>query len=161
MEDKYNQIEDENASDNSEKSKTGQATPEKKPVAETKKESDSLNVSAPSASKVEAKEEENRESDHEDPHGTVVFIKSYCTLSVTNTYESNKFIAVKELLHGLEGAAFQSRLPFDKLTSTEAACFPDVSGGPPQTQKVFLHIRNRLVCLFLVLNQVLAAKIYI
>lgn len=55
------------------------------------------------------------------------------------------FILVKELLNGLEGAAFQSRLPFDKLTSTEAACFSDVSGGPPQTQKVFLHIRNRLV----------------
>lgn len=52
---------------------------------------------------------------------------------------------VKELLNGLEGAAFQSRLPFDKMTSTEAACFPDVSEGPPQTQKVFLHIRNRLV----------------
>lgn len=52
---------------------------------------------------------------------------------------------VKELLNGLEGAAFQSRLPFDKMTSTEAACFPDVSSGPPQTQKVFLHIRNRLV----------------
>ena len=49
------------------------------------------------------------------------------------------------MLNGLEGAAFQSRLPFDKLTSTEAACFPDVSSGPPQTQKVFLHIRNRLV----------------
>lgn len=52
---------------------------------------------------------------------------------------------VKELLNGLEGAAFQSRLPFDKLTSTKAACFPDISGGPLQTQKVFLHIRNRLV----------------
>jgi lysine-specific histone demethylase 1 len=52
---------------------------------------------------------------------------------------------VKELLNGLEGAAFQSRLPFDKLTSTEAACFSDISSGPPQTQKVFLHIRNRLV----------------
>lgn len=56
---------------------------------------------------------------------------------------------VKELLSGLEGAAFQSRLPFDKLTSTEAACFPDVSSGPPQTQKVFLHIRNRLLQLWL------------
>lgn len=49
------------------------------------------------------------------------------------------------MFHGLEGAAFQSRLPFEKLSSTEAACFPDVSGGLPQTQKVFLHIRNRLV----------------
>lgn len=62
---------------------------------------------------------------------------------------------VKELLSGLEGAAFQSRLPFDKLTSIEAACFPDVSGGPPQTQKVFLHIRNRIVC-----NQYLSLSIY-
>lgn len=52
-------------------------------------------------------------------------------------------------LPGLEGAAFSSRLPFDKMTATEAACFPDVSGGPPQTQKVFLHIRNRLLQLWL------------
>ncbi|XP_063241674.1 lysine-specific histone demethylase 1A-like isoform X2 [Bacillus rossius redtenbacheri] len=50
---------------------------------------------------------------------------------------------------GLEGAAFQSRLPFDKMTATEAACFPDVANGPPQTQKVFLHIRNRLLQLWL------------
>ncbi|XP_046399072.1 lysine-specific histone demethylase 1A-like [Ischnura elegans] len=50
---------------------------------------------------------------------------------------------------GLEGAAFQSRLPFDKMTATEAACFPDVTQGPPQTQKVFLHIRNRLLQLWL------------
>lgn len=46
---------------------------------------------------------------------------------------------------GLEGAAFQSRLPFDKMTAQEASCFPDIAQGPPQTQKVFLHIRNRLV----------------
>ncbi|XP_049768257.1 lysine-specific histone demethylase 1A isoform X1 [Schistocerca cancellata] len=50
---------------------------------------------------------------------------------------------------GLEGAAFQSRLPFDKLTANEASCFPDVAQGPPQTQKVFLHIRNRLLQLWL------------
>ncbi|PSN36278.1 Lysine-specific histone demethylase 1A [Blattella germanica] len=50
---------------------------------------------------------------------------------------------------GLEGAAFQSRLPFDKLTAKEASSFPDVSQGPPQTQKVFLHIRNRLLQLWL------------
>lgn len=31
---------------------------------------------------------------------------------------------IKDLFSGLEGAAFQSRMPFDKLTSTEAACFP-------------------------------------
>ncbi|GAB6032502.1 Lysine-specific histone demethylase 1A [Chamberlinius hualienensis] len=50
---------------------------------------------------------------------------------------------------GLEGAAFQSRLPFDKMTAQEAGCFPDVSQGPPQSQKVFLHIRNRLLQLWL------------
>jgi len=46
---------------------------------------------------------------------------------------------------GLEGAAFQSRMPFDKMTSQEAACFPDILQGPPQAQKVFLYIRNRIV----------------
>lgn len=50
---------------------------------------------------------------------------------------------------GLEGAAFQSRLPFDKMTSQEAVSFPDISKGPPQTQKVFLHIRNRILQLWL------------
>lgn len=50
---------------------------------------------------------------------------------------------------GLEGAAFQSRLPFEKMSAQEAACFPDVAQGPPQTQKVFLHIRNRLLQLWL------------
>ncbi|XP_024870658.1 lysine-specific histone demethylase 1A [Temnothorax curvispinosus] len=125
MEEKYNQLEDENASDTSEKSKTGLVTPEKKAPLEAKKESEStVPAPVPSASKAEIKEDDDQESDHEDPH-------------------------VKALLNGLEGAAFQSRLPFDKLTSTEAACFPDISGGPPQTQKVFLHIRNRLLQIWL------------
>lgn len=46
---------------------------------------------------------------------------------------------------GVEGAAFQSRLPHDRMTSQEAACFPDIISGPQQTQKVFLYIRNRTV----------------
>ena len=46
---------------------------------------------------------------------------------------------------GLEGAAFQSRLPVDKMTAQEAAAFPDIVQGPPQAQKVFLYIRNRIV----------------
>lgn len=127
MEEKYSQLDDENASDTSEKSKPGLVTPEKKPVVDVKKETDtSAPSSTPTSSipKVEPKDEDDQDSDHEDPH-------------------------VKELLNGLEGAAFQSRLPFDKLTSTEAACFPDVSSGPAQTQKVFLHIRNRLLQLWL------------
>ncbi|KAK3097833.1 hypothetical protein FSP39_013611 [Pinctada imbricata] len=50
---------------------------------------------------------------------------------------------------GLEGAAFQSRVPFDKMTSQEAACFPDILQGPPQSQKVFLYLRNRILQLWL------------
>uniref|UniRef100_A0A3Q3LKE1 Lysine-specific histone demethylase n=1 Tax=Mastacembelus armatus TaxID=205130 RepID=A0A3Q3LKE1_9TELE len=50
---------------------------------------------------------------------------------------------------GVEGAAFQSRLPHDRMTSQEAACFPDIIGGPQQTQKVFLYIRNRTLQLWL------------
>ncbi|XP_071819441.1 lysine-specific histone demethylase 1A-like [Apostichopus japonicus] len=46
---------------------------------------------------------------------------------------------------GLEGAAFSARLPHDKMTSQEAACFPDIIQSPTQTQKLFLHIRNRLL----------------
>ncbi|KAG5308100.1 KDM1A demethylase, partial [Acromyrmex insinuator] len=125
MEEKYNQLEDENASDTSEKSKTGLVTPEKKVPIEIKKESEStIPAPVPSVSKSEVKDDDDQDSDHEDPH-------------------------VKELLNGLEGAAFQSRLPFDKLTSTEAACFPDIAGGLLQTQKVFLHIRNRLLQIWL------------
>ncbi|XP_005100139.1 lysine-specific histone demethylase 1A [Aplysia californica] len=50
---------------------------------------------------------------------------------------------------GLEGAAFQSRLPVDKMTTQEAASFPDIVQGPPQSQKVFLHLRNRILQLWL------------
>ncbi|KAI0217663.1 Lysine-specific histone demethylase 1A [Lamellibrachia satsuma] len=49
---------------------------------------------------------------------------------------------------GLEGAAFQSRLPYDKLTAQEATCFPDVAQGAPQTQKIFLYLRNRMLQLW-------------
>ena len=45
---------------------------------------------------------------------------------------------------GLEGAAFQSRVPFDKMTQVEAACFPDLV-TPLQSQKLFLHLRNRIL----------------
>lgn len=73
MEEKYNQLEDENASDTSEKSKTGLVTPEKKVTAEVKKESESAAPTPiPSASKTEIKEEDDQDSDHEDPHGTLL-----------------------------------------------------------------------------------------
>lgn len=53
------------------------------------------------------------------------------------------------MFSGLEGAAFQSRMPFDKLTSTEAACFPDVAQAALQTVKVYLNIRNRILQMWL------------
>lgn len=56
---------------------------------------------------------------------------------------------IKDLFSGLEGAAFQSRMPFDKMTSTEAACFPDIAQAALQTIKVYLHIRNRILQLWL------------
>jgi len=72
MEEKYNQLEDENASDTSEKSKTGLVTPEKKVPTEMKKEAESTApASVPSASKTEVKEDEDQDSDHEDPHGSL------------------------------------------------------------------------------------------
>ncbi|XP_019753274.1 lysine-specific histone demethylase 1A isoform X4 [Dendroctonus ponderosae] len=56
---------------------------------------------------------------------------------------------IKELFSGLDGAAFQSRMPFDKLTSTEAASFPDIASAALQTIKVYLNIRNRILQMWL------------
>ncbi|XP_059476697.1 lysine-specific histone demethylase 1A isoform X2 [Neocloeon triangulifer] len=97
---------------------------EKNKESSTSGESSNSSVSGSSAAKADAKEE---------------------TTEQNNDQPENELDALK----GLDGAAFQSRLPFDKLTSTEAACFPDIAQGPSQTQKVFLHIRNRLLQLWL------------
>lgn len=51
----------------------------------------------------------------------------------------------KEILTGLEGAAFQSRLPFEKMTSGEAACFSEITKNGLVAQRVFLNIRNRIL----------------
>ncbi|XP_018323683.1 lysine-specific histone demethylase 1A [Agrilus planipennis] len=56
---------------------------------------------------------------------------------------------IKELFSGLEGAAFQSRMPFDKMTSTEAAYFPDIAQTSLASVKVFLHVRNRILHMWL------------
>lgn len=54
-------------------------------------------------------------------------------------------IPYKEILTGVEGAAFQSRLPCDKMTSGEAACFPLITKDGLASQRVFLNIRNRIL----------------
>lgn len=51
----------------------------------------------------------------------------------------------KDVLTGLEGAAFQSRLPFEKMTSAEAACFPEIVKNGLVSQRVFLNVRNRIL----------------
>ncbi|CAB4063611.1 Lysine-specific histone demethylase 1A,Lysine-specific histone demethylase 1 homolog 2,Lysine-specific histone demethylase 1 homolog 1,Protein FLOWERING LOCUS D,Lysine-specific histone demethylase 1 homolog 3,Possible lysine-specific histone demethylase 1 [Lepeophtheirus salmonis] len=50
--------------------------------------------------------------------------------------------------NGLEGAAFQSRVPFDKMTQVEAACFPGLLHNLA-AQKVFIKIRNRYLQMWL------------
>lgn len=45
----------------------------------------------------------------------------------------------------MEGAAFQSRLPFDKMSSLEAECFSDLQGPSSHT---FVQIRNRVLKLW-------------
>jgi lysine-specific histone demethylase 1 len=39
-------------------------------------------------------------------------------------------------------------MPYDKMTQVEAACFPDLV-TPLQSQKMYLHIRNRLLQMWL------------
>ncbi|KAL1403775.1 hypothetical protein pipiens_005567 [Culex pipiens pipiens] len=51
----------------------------------------------------------------------------------------------KEILTGLEGAAFQSRLPFEKMTASEAVCFPEITKHGLVAQRVFLNVRNRIL----------------
>lgn len=63
------------------------------------------------------------------------------------------------ILKGLEGAAFQSRLPVDKMHADEAARFPDIEQGVPATQKLFLYIRNRLVKKFILICSMLFSMI--
>ncbi|XP_058832128.1 possible lysine-specific histone demethylase 1 [Topomyia yanbarensis] len=51
----------------------------------------------------------------------------------------------REILTGLEGAAFQSRLPFEKMTASEAVCFPEITKHGLVAQRVFLNVRNRIL----------------
>nr|CAI5819361.1 unnamed protein product [Callosobruchus analis] len=98
---------------------TGSKTAKKEPKKEDIKKED-----IPQATWSKAKKKEDADSEIDDP-------------------------VIKDLFSGLEGAAFQSRMPFDKLTSTEAACFPDIANAVLQTVKVYLNIRNRILQMWL------------
>ena len=45
----------------------------------------------------------------------------------------------------LVGAAFQSRLSHDKLSSLEKKLFPEIDNGTNEKRKAFLQIRNKIV----------------
>lgn len=124
MEEKYNTLEEENGSDTADKNKS--LTPEKKVLsnAGTSKPAKKEIKKEEVKKEEDKKKEQEAESELDDP-------------------------VVKELFSGLEGAAFQSRMPFDKMTSNEAACFPDIAQAPLQTIKVYLHIRNRILQMWL------------
>ena len=49
------------------------------------------------------------------------------------------------IISDLEGAAFASRLPSDRMTRQEAISFPDIATAAKDVHKHFLYIRNRLV----------------
>ncbi|CAL8103915.1 unnamed protein product [Orchesella dallaii] len=55
----------------------------------------------------------------------------------------------QEDLKGPEGAAFQSRLPSDKMSTAEAIAFPDLAQASIQTQKLYVHLRNRVLQMWL------------
>ena len=46
---------------------------------------------------------------------------------------------------GLEGAAFASRMPANKMTQQEMEFFPDIAHGSQPATMEFLFIRNRLL----------------
>ena len=46
---------------------------------------------------------------------------------------------------GLDGAAFASRMPANKLTQQESEFFPDIAHGSQSAIMEFLFIRNKLL----------------
>ena len=46
---------------------------------------------------------------------------------------------------GLDGAAFSSRMPADKLTKQEIAFFSDIAQGSNSTILDFIFVRNKIV----------------
>ncbi|XP_017081296.1 possible lysine-specific histone demethylase 1 [Drosophila eugracilis] len=62
-----------------------------------------------------------------------------------NGDSKDKDVGTPTVLSGQEGAVFQSRLPFNKMTPNEEACFPDISRSGILGNRVFLNIRNSLL----------------
>ncbi|XP_075975022.1 lysine-specific histone demethylase Su(var)3-3 isoform X2 [Anticarsia gemmatalis] len=109
---------DDSESDQSERSKVTSSSPTS--VGGRRESSSSRTVDAKESKKEEKVESENKNDDIEE-------------------------INYKEMLNSLEGAAFQSRLPFDKMSSLEAECFSDLQGA---SSHAFVQIRNRILKLW-------------
>lgn len=109
---------DDSESDQSEKSKITSSSPTS--VAGRRESSSSRTVDVKESKKEEKVEIDNKNDDMEE-------------------------INYKEMLNSLEGAAFQSRLPFDKMSSLEAECFSDLQGP---SSHAFIQIRNRILKLW-------------
>lgn len=75
--------------------------------------------------------------------------KKYGRNANHDVIENNNDSDVDDNPTGLEGAAFKSRLPANKMTSIEAQCFADIVAGPTQGVQVYLCIRNRILELWL------------
>ena len=52
------------------------------------------------------------------------------------------------VLIGLDGAAFSSRMPADKLTKQEIEFFSDIARGSNSTILDFIFVRNKIVSYF-------------
>ena len=74
-------------------------------------------------------------------------IKEIPTTKVTDS-KADDLLGLPVEPTGLEGSAFQSRVPNDKMTQVEAACFPDFV-TPLTSQKLFVQLRNRILQLWL------------
>lgn len=55
------------------------------------------------------------------------------------------FIIISPFAIALDGAAFASRMPANKMTQQEMEFFPDVAHGSQSAMLEFLYIRNRLL----------------
>lgn len=64
---------------------------------------------------------------------------------IDEEFDDMAFLSPKDL----EGAAFASRLPSDRMTRQEAISFPDIATAAKDVHKHFLYIRNRLLYVWL------------
>ncbi|KAL4716103.1 hypothetical protein ACJJTC_013880 [Scirpophaga incertulas] len=120
-------------SDQSEKSKVTASSPNSVPGRRESSSSRTVDAKESKESRKEKDKDKDKEKEKEE--------KTVVEESKSDIEEIN----YKDMLNSLEGAAFQSRLPFDKMTSLEAECFTDLQGA---SSHAFIQIRNRVLKLW-------------